>query len=65
MSVCFAHALFFCTFSVEACEFVICEVPDFENATRMIGSRVELSDKLDFISMCHPCLHMRIPLACT
>ena len=28
-----------------ACEFVTCEVPDFENATRMIGSRVVLSDK--------------------
>ena len=37
MSVWFARALFFCTFSVEACEFVTCEVPDFENATRMLG----------------------------
>ena len=54
MSVLFAHALFFSTFSVEACEFVLCEVPDIENATRMIGSRVVLSDKIDFNSMCHP-----------
>ena len=38
MSVWFARALFFCTFSVEACESVSCEMPDFENATRMIGS---------------------------
>ena len=51
MSVWFAHALFFCTFSVEACEFVTCEVPDFENATRMTGSRVVVSDKIDFITM--------------
>ena len=50
MSAWFAHALFFCTSSVEACEFVSCEVPDFETATRMIGSRVVLSDKIDFIS---------------
>ena len=54
MSVWFARALFFWTFSVEACEFVTCEVPDFENATRMIGSRVVLSDKIDSIAMCHP-----------
>ena len=54
MAVWFAHALFFCTFSVEACEFVTCEVPDFENATRMIGLRVVLSDTIDSISMCHP-----------
>ena len=51
MSVWFAQELFFCTVSVEACEFVTCEVPDFENATRMIGSRVVLSDKIDFITM--------------
>ena len=68
MSVWFAHALFFCTFSVEACEFVTCEVPDFENAMRMIGSRVALSDKIDFISMMSharssstSCLRMSIP----
>ena len=68
MSVWVAHALFFCTFSAEACEFVTCEVPDFENATRMIGSRVVLSDKIDFISMCHPLCRTRIhlhPLSCT
>ena len=46
MSVWFAHALFFCTFSVEACEFVICQVPVLENATHMIGSR--------FPSLCCP-----------
>ena len=54
MSVWIARAVFFCTFSVEACEFVTCEVPDFENATRMLGSRIVLSDKIHFISMCHP-----------
>ena len=68
MSVWFARALFFCTFSVEACESVTCEVPDFEEATRMIGSRVALPDKIDFISMCHPWCRTRIHLqhlACT
>ena len=62
MSVWFAWALFFCTFSVEACEFVTSEVPAFENATRMLGSRFALSVKKTIASARHPCLHMSVLL---